>query len=222
METNRRPKAFLETLWISWTHWGIVLGALFVLLAIAVGLGVTYPWDYQSVQWMQSITPRIFDLPFSVLSIFGAAEICIPLFLVMWYLAPARSRIPIAILFALSILIPTLGKMTIYQAPLPDGWFRYVFTFGAPTSYINTAYSFPSGHVTRASFLSVLGMALVVQSKWSKRTKQIVNTLLIAYLVLMLYSRPYLAEHWLTDAIGGTLLGIGLCFLALDRMLVQE
>jgi membrane-associated phospholipid phosphatase len=193
-----------------------------VLLAIAVGLGITYTWDYQSVQWMQSITPRILDLPFSILSIFGAAEICIPLFLVMWYLAPARARFLLAILFALAILIPTLGKMTIYQAPLPDGWFRYVFTFGAPTSYISTAYSFPSGHVTRASFLSVLAMSLVVQSTWNKRTKQIVNTLLIAYLLSMLYSRPYLAEHWLTDAIGGTLLGVGLCFLVLDRMLVRE
>jgi undecaprenyl-diphosphatase len=206
----------------TWARRGAILCALFVLLTLAVQLRLTNTWDYQATVFMQSITPRFLDLPFSILSIVGSAEIGIPLFLVMLYRTPPSSRIRVAILFAFSILIPTIAKVTIYQAPIPNEWMRYVFHFGAPTSYISTAYSFPSGHVTRASFLVTFGVALVSQSKLSERIKKIVNTFLVIYLGTMLYSRPYLAEHWLTDAIGGGLLGVGLCFLILDRMLTRE
>ena len=59
--------------------------------------------------------------------------------------------------------------------------------------------SFPSGHVANAVALAVV-LALVIRSGW-------VWAAGAAYTVLMMLSRTYLGAHWLSDTIGGLLLG---------------
>lgn len=65
--------------------------------------------------------------------------------------------------------------------------------------------SFPSGHAANAATMAVT-LALILRRSW-------VWFAGAAYVVLMLLSRTYLGVHWLTDTLGGVVLGAGVAVL---------
>jgi undecaprenyl-diphosphatase len=65
--------------------------------------------------------------------------------------------------------------------------------------------SYPSGHATLAATLVVV-LALILRSR-------LVWILALAWIVGMAWSRTYLAAHWLSDVIGGAILGSSIALL---------
>jgi membrane-associated phospholipid phosphatase len=65
--------------------------------------------------------------------------------------------------------------------------------------------SFPSGHVANAATIAVT-LGLILGRTW-------VWVAGAAYTVLMLLSRTYLGAHWLTDTLGGLLIGAGVAVI---------
>ena len=65
--------------------------------------------------------------------------------------------------------------------------------------------SFPSGHVANAAALAVV-LAIITWRRW-------VVVAGAAYVVLMALSRTYLGAHWVSDTVGGVLVGAGVAII---------
>ena len=71
-----------------------------------------------------------------------------------------------------------------------------------------TKYSFPSGHTMIAIIFYGYIIYLITKSKYSKKIKIIINTILSVLIFLIGVSRIYLGVHYATDVIASYLLGI--------------
>jgi undecaprenyl-diphosphatase len=65
--------------------------------------------------------------------------------------------------------------------------------------------AFPSGHVANAATIVVL-LALLLSRKW-------IAIAGAGYVILMALSRTYLGAHWVTDTVGGALVGAAMAIL---------
>jgi undecaprenyl-diphosphatase len=65
--------------------------------------------------------------------------------------------------------------------------------------------SFPSGHVANAATFAI-AMWILFPRRW-------VAVLAACWIALMAFARTYVSAHWLTDTIGGALIGSGVALL---------
>lgn len=93
--------------------------------------------------------------------------------------------VAVAIEFALKLVLS-------HPAP-PDERVRTVAL--VPFFHVPLVNSFPSGHVLRTTFLAAI-------------VRGIPGWISVTLVVLMFASRVYLGEHWLSDCIGGLVIGL--------------
>jgi len=78
--------------------------------------------------------------------------------------------------------------------------------------------SFPSGHVANAATLAAL-LAIILWRWWVVAAGSV-------YVVLMALSRTYLGAHWVSDTVGGLLIGAGVALIVwapfANRMLSER
>jgi membrane-associated phospholipid phosphatase len=190
--------------------WGALLCGLYALLTIIVNARVLVGVDHEITTRLQQIIPCAVDLPSSILSLLGSAEVTVLIFAALVLLARPQVRVKLVALFVLVTLLELQGKTMIDQPGPPRELLRYVFAFGTPTGEFGTPFSYPSGHAARTSFLVALAITLIAQSRARSLTKRSLIALLIAVEAVMLVSRIYIGDHWTSDVIGGTLLGVSL------------
>lgn len=181
---------------------------LFILFSIFVAGFDTLKVDFYITGFLQKNIPRYFDMPFSLLSILGSAEIssfvlfCVILYLFVkkYYLAALGM-----VLFPVISFLELLGKFFIYHPSPPTELYRGVLNFNLPSRFIQTGSSYPSGHVSRTAFWVVFLLVLI--SLKQPKHKTLIRVFLVLLFALMLISRVYLGEHWMSDVLGGLLLG---------------
>ncbi|MCL4354568.1 phosphatase PAP2 family protein [Patescibacteria group bacterium] len=194
---------------------GIIILLAFFLFSVLVHFNYFTGLDLRTTLKIQSIINRGVDTPFSVFSLIGSVEIASLILLLILILWRKLSTVYVLLGYAIFHLIELFGKYFIDHIGPSSKFFRYDIPFIFPTSSVKPGFSYPSGHAGRTAFVSAIIFILILNSKLSKTQKIAGILLLAAFDILMFVSRVYLGEHWMTDVIGGVLLGASLGFLSL-------
>lgn len=197
----------------------IILGLSFLFLSFLVNKDVFRSLDYGILIFFQSLFARIVDLPFSLITLSGSSEITVFLtvliFLAVYW--KKKSSFTSIFLFFLIYAFELAGKILIFHPKPPSILNRYALDVFFPSSFVvQTAYSFPSGHMARVSFLTTVVIFLVLKFLKSRRQRILLSVVAVFYLFLVFISRIYLAEHWLSDVLGGFFIGSSMAVLAIS------
>lgn len=195
---------------------------VFLLASVIVALIFTYfsysvakeRWqktDFDTTVKLQDHFSRKFDKYFSLFSLFGSVEVTVGLALVLSFLNLIQKKW--LAIFAWLLILPAsagevFGKLVLYHPAPPIFLHRGKLLTDLPSFYIHTDYSYPSGHMTRTIFLITSLSLLVICSNRSHLFKYTSLFLLSGFAFLMGMTRVYLGEHWLSDVLGGALLGM--------------
>lgn len=172
--------------------------------------------DYDITVSLQNSIHRTFDLPFSFLSIIGSAEITylIWAFLTLFFVYKRMwNTVTALFLLHFASVIEVAGKLFVFHPGPPLEFYRGAIRYYLPSQQLNLGYSYPSGHVTRTTFL-IAFMLIYTAYRAKPKTARTIQLLLLLLLFAMVVSRVYLGEHWISDVIGGLLVGGSLGLLA--------
>jgi membrane-associated phospholipid phosphatase len=119
----------------------------------------------------------------------------------------------IPLLFTLLVMGEIYGKNVVHH-PSPQFFMIKNPTSIFPKYYINEQFSYPSGHAARAVFLGITFLSLITYhlslTKKNLKKWMAIGAVVALYILIVAISRIYLGHHWLSDVLGGGLLGAGL------------
>ncbi|CAN5144486.1 phosphatase PAP2 family protein [soil metagenome] len=185
---------------------------LFVVFSYLVHKNIFTQLDFDTTVRLQNLIPRRLDFFFSLFSIFGGFEFStIVLFFLVGIFVLFRKKI-LAILwiglYGAFHVFELFGKTYVEQAPPSHFLLRTVHPVDFPQFYVSTDFSYPSGHSGRTVFfLTILLLTTWRNNKLTLFSKLLCTSVLLGYGGIMLVSRVYLGEHWLTDVIAGSIVG---------------
>jgi len=184
-------------------RWPLISGVTALGVALLLGAIVALrstPFE-SDAEWLDEILEHrspVWDIPALVMNFVGGGwfgVFAVPIAVAVTFLVIRKpwSALYFVLASALSAGVVQLLKTVVGRA--------------RPEEMLVTADfgSFPSGHVANAATV-VVTLAILFQRVW-------VWVVGVAYVVVMALSRTYLGAHWLSDTIGGMLLGAAVAVL---------
>ncbi len=179
----------------SW--WLPISGGTALVAALGLGLVVTLrasPYGLDA-EWMEEITEHrsaVWLVPSLVMNTVGGGILGV-------FIIPFLTTVLLAVFArpwgAVYFLVATVVSAAIVHL------LKAAFARARPVDILVNvdAGSFPSGHVANAATMAV-ALALIVGRAWVWYAGSV-------WVVLMALSRTYLGAHWVSDTVGGALLG---------------
>jgi len=172
-----------------------------VLLGLLVALRESEILEIDTA-WMAEIVAHRapwWDVPSRLFDLLGGGWIAVLVVPVGVALAFLLARRPWS---ALAFVVGSAGSALVVQV------LKMVFGRHRPEDILIAidSPSFPSGHTANAATIVVL-LLLLLGRPW-------IGVVGALYVVAMALSRTYLGAHWMTDTIGGAIVGVGLAVLA--------
>lgn len=177
-------------------------GALLVVVLLGLLVRLRVIQEEIDLEWMEEIVEHrspFWEAPSRVFDFLGGGWFAIFLVPVAIAVALLVRRRPWA---ALVFVVASAASAGIVQA------LKVLFSRARPENILLDLHSgaYPSGHVANAATIAVL-LTLLLARAW-------VLIPGLAYVVLMALSRTYLGAHWVTDTVGGALLGAAVALAA--------
>lgn len=200
-------------------RWNIIIWTIaFALFTLLTLKGAFKDADEAVAHIISACANTSSDGLFSIIRYFGNLTICILIALTISIWQFFRTSGKAAVIF-FTFFIFLVGavlslKVTIRQERPPELFYRkdvwYPKGLEDRIGYgklIPKRFSYPSGHVSRATYLLWVMAMLIDKTRLSKRAKEALRGTSYSLITLVGISSIYLGAHWLSDVIGGYLLG---------------
>jgi membrane-associated phospholipid phosphatase len=195
----------------------ITAGAFFagyVAIALLVEVGAFSRLNLRMTHYLQGRGSTGQDIGLGIFSYLGSIEVTLVI-AVLLGVGLFRGLRLLAVLPVAFVLLGSaleiLGKQVIVSAAPGKAFQRFPELLPSLGHRIGQ-WSFPSGHVARATI--VYGLVLYLAERWELfgRDSSRLSPVLVLVISFVGYGVVYLGWHWLSDAIGGLLLGLALLF----------
>lgn len=201
----------------------VVCFLLFIFLSVLVFTGVLTSLDISSRLFVRQVISERAFLP--IADFFDQVfkfRMVVPVFVLSLFLfARTRKGLNIFLVFFSMFAVEVISKLLIPQHTFSGGPYIKNLAGYLPFSDLVgdldvARFPYPSGHVARTVFFALLILGVMGKYRWFKTKRWIVAILFICLTVVVSISRIYLFRHWLTDVLGGLLLGAGFGWIAYD------
>lgn len=194
---DQAVKAERQTAKVS-RHWPIISASVAVLLVALLGAIIVYregslEFDSEWSSWITEQRRPVWAVPALVMNFLGAGLFGVFILPIVVVVALSLFRRFWAAGYFLLASVISAGTVQLLKG---------IFDRARPEDMLvlSDHGSFPSGHVANAATIAVV-FGLIGERTWI----WVAGT---AYTILMMLSRTYLGVHWVSDTIGGLVLGV--------------
>lgn len=195
----------------------ILFLTLFTLFSYYVAKEKFQKVDFDTTVKLQDKILKKFDDNFSLFSLLGSAEITVGFSAIMIILSLTRLKLFSALAWLMIIpasLAEIFGKLVLFHPGPPLFFHRTTLVTHLPSFYVHTQFSYPSGHMTRTIFIVTILCCALYFSRTNFLLKYFCIFGLLGFGLLMGLTRISLGEHWLSDVVGGSILGLAMGFFS--------